>query len=108
MRVPHRRRPRQPSLPSKRRVRLRKNTQPPYEVPTAATASRLWADGSMGGGAARRGRSRTVEREVELAGHARVLAEDVEQQFVAIELFRARRHAVLDRGALLADLATSM
>jgi hypothetical protein len=49
---------------------------------------------------------RTVEREVELAGHARVLAEDVEQQFVAIELFRARRHAVLDRGALRADLAT--
>jgi hypothetical protein len=62
----------------------------------------------MGGGAARRGRSRTVEREVELAGHARVLAEDVEQQLVAVELFRARRHAVLDRGALLADLATSM
>ena len=58
----------------------------------------------MGGGAARRGRSRTVEREVELAGHPRVLAEDVQQQLVAVELFRARRHAVLDRGALFADL----
>ena len=41
---------------------------------------------------------RTVERPVELAGHARVVAVDVEQQLVAVDPLPTLRHAVLGAG----------